>query len=172
MTTTKIVKTVAEWRAVLTHEQYRLTRETGDEVPFAGAYWETWTAGTYECVCCRAPLFDADAKFDAETGWPSFSEPINDEAFCFRDSNGEVEVLCSRCDASVGHGYDDGPLPTGHRYCFNSAGMALAPAAHSDDARRGAARQPPYPSGRPQGQTEITSNRLRVSPPWRHRGKS
>lgn len=131
--TEKIVKTEAEWRAQLTPEQYRLTREIGDEDPFTGDYWDTWTLGAYQCVCCRAALFSSADKFDPGTGWPSFSRPTDEDAVWFRPDGGETEVVCARCDASLGHRYDDGPPPTGHRYCLNSAGLALAPADADDD---------------------------------------
>ena len=143
--TDKIVKTEAEWRAQLTPDQFRLTREIGDEPPFTGAYWDTWTPGVYQCVCCGTDLFSSEAKFDPETGWPSFSGPISGDAVWYRPDGDETEAVCTRCDASLGHRYDDGPPPTGYRYCLNSAGLALKPAIEGDDPAAEAARKEKRP---------------------------
>jgi peptide-methionine (R)-S-oxide reductase len=127
----KVTKSEQEWRAQLTPEQYRVTREHGTERPFTGAYHATKTPGVYRCVGCGQPLFDADTKFDSGTGWPSFFAPIDDAAVaCATDrSHGMVrtEVLCSRCDAHLGHLFPDGPEPTGQRFCLNSAALRLEP---------------------------------------------
>lgn len=129
--TDKIQKSDTEWRAKLDPEQYRVTREHGTERAFSGRYWDTKTKGTYACVCCGQPLFSSATKFDSGTGWPSFFAPVAPEAVAEKEDRSwfmrRTEVLCSRCDAHLGHVFPDGPKPTGLRYCMNSASLDLVP---------------------------------------------
>jgi peptide-methionine (R)-S-oxide reductase len=127
----KIMKSIEEWRRQLTPEQYRIARMRGTERPFTGAYHATKEPGVYHCVCCGQPLFDAATKFDSGTGWPSFFAPIDPDAVATETDRSlsmvRTEVLCSRCDAHLGHVFPDGPEPTGRRYCMNSASLKLVP---------------------------------------------
>lgn len=127
----KIEKSEQEWRDQLTPEQYKILREKGTEAPFTGEYVDEKRPGTYKCSGCGQPLFSSETKYDSGTGWPSFYQPMDDEAVDTEADNSmfmkRTEVLCSRCDAHLGHVFDDGPNPTGQRFCINSTSLELEP---------------------------------------------
>jgi len=124
----KVTKSEKEWREQLSDEAFYVCRQHGTEAPFSGKYYDCKETGTYHCTCCGAPLFESATKFDSGTGWPSYYEALEDAVAHYTDkSHGMVrtEVRCARCDAHLGHLFDDGPEPTGMRYCINSVSLDL-----------------------------------------------
>ncbi|HEX4124134.1 MAG TPA: peptide-methionine (R)-S-oxide reductase MsrB [Tepidisphaeraceae bacterium] len=124
-------KSEADWRKTLTPEQFQIARQAGTERAFTGKYWNTKTPGAYTCACCGNELFRSETKFDSGTGWPSFYQPVRADAVVthadYSYGHTRTEVRCAQCDAHLGHVFDDGPRPTGQRYCMNSAVLNLVP---------------------------------------------
>ncbi|MCB0509643.1 MAG: peptide-methionine (R)-S-oxide reductase MsrB [Chitinophagales bacterium] len=125
----RVEKTIEEWQAMLSPEQFRITRQKGTERPGSGEYCHSHEAGKYACICCDTPLFDSSIKFESGTGWPSFTQAVKDNAIKYeKDTNFgmiRVEVMCNTCDAHLGHVFPDGPPPSGLRYCVNSESIKL-----------------------------------------------
>ncbi|MBI4470870.1 MAG: peptide-methionine (R)-S-oxide reductase MsrB [Acidobacteria bacterium] len=134
--TEKVIKSDDEWRKLLTEEQYEVTRKKGTERAFTGAFWNNHEKGLYLCVCCGNDLFSSDSKFESGTGWPSFTRPLAAQNIRTESDNSHfierTEVVCSRCGAHLGHVFEDGPKPTGLRYCMNSASLRFVKDEPSD----------------------------------------
>lgn len=135
----RVEKTDAEWRKILSPEQFRVTRNKGTEAPHSGALCGIHESGKYNCICCDTPLFDSTIKFESGTGWPSFTQPVKENAIKYEKDAAfgmvRVEVMCNTCDAHLGHVFPDGPEPSGLRYCINSESMKLEPATAGNKER-------------------------------------
>jgi peptide-methionine (R)-S-oxide reductase len=127
----EVQKSDEAWRSELSEMEYEVTRHAATERPFSGRYWDHWEGGIYDCVCCGTPLFESSTKFDAGCGWPSYFKPINGEVIEERTDRSHgmlrIEVRCKQCGAHLGHVFEDGPAPTGLRYCINSAALQFEP---------------------------------------------